>query len=110
MIARVWHGITSTKNADAYESKLKPELLPGVSGATGFLKSFLLRRELGNEVEFVTIMFFDSIDNIRAITGESYQRSIVPEDRIPLLLRHDIDAAHYEIASICESSGEKSFR
>jgi hypothetical protein len=56
MIARVWHGSTKPEHADAYESHLKPELLPGLSQQRGFRGSYLLRRAIGNEVEFITII------------------------------------------------------
>jgi len=46
MIARVWHGYTKPEHADAYESMLKPELLPGISKAKGYKGSYLLRRNL----------------------------------------------------------------
>jgi hypothetical protein len=53
MIARVWHGYTQPEHADAYEAMLKPELLPGISKVKGYKGSYLLRRGLGDEVEFV---------------------------------------------------------
>ena len=54
MIARVWHGCTKPEDADAYEAMLKPELLPGISKMEGYRGSYLLRRNIQNEVEFVT--------------------------------------------------------
>ena len=69
MIARIWHGYTKPEHADAYEAMLKPELLPGISKAKGYRGSCLLRNEAGNEVEFITIMLWDSIDAIRAVAG-----------------------------------------
>ncbi len=73
MIAPVWHGYTKPEHADAYEAMLKPELLPGVSKVKGYQGSYLLRREAGTEVEFITIMLWDSIDAIRAITGLDHE-------------------------------------
>jgi len=63
MIARIWHGYTKPEHADAYEAMLKPELLSGIS--KGYRDSSLLRKEAGNEVEFITSMLWDSIDAIR---------------------------------------------
>jgi heme-degrading monooxygenase HmoA len=100
MIARVWHGHTKPEHADAYESMLKPELLPGISQAKGYRGSYLLRRNIGAEVEFVTIMLWDSIDSIRAVAGADYETSIVPEERLQYLSRHEAKASHYEIASV----------
>lgn len=99
MIARVWHGSTKPEHADAYETMLKPELLPGISKTKGYRGSFLLRRNVGAEVEFITILLFDSLDDVRAVAGPNYEQSIVPEDRRKYLSRHDEKAAHYEVAA-----------
>lgn len=100
MIARIWHGYTKPEHADAYEAMLKPELLPGVGKVKGFEGSYLLRRDAGAEIEFITIMLWDSLDAIRAFAGRNYKDSVIPEERRKYLSRHDAKAAHYQIASI----------
>src|SRR5438477_1874755 len=100
MIARIWHGYTKPEHADAYEAMLKPELLPGISKAKGYRGSYLLRREVGDEIEFVTIMLWDSIDAIRAVDGKDYETAVIPEERRKYLSRYDAKSAHYEIASM----------
>lgn len=100
MIARIWHGYTKPEHADAYESMLKPELLPGISKAEGYKGSYLLRREVRDEVEFITVILWDSIDAIRAVAGPNYETAVIPEERRKYLSRHDAKAAHYEVASI----------
>ena len=102
MIARIWHGSTKPENADAYEAHLVPELLPGLSEKPGFQRSYLLRRAVGDEVEFITIILFDSLDDVRAIAGQDYERAVIPADRVPLLSRYDAKAAHYEVVSTVE--------
>ena len=99
MIARIWHGFTKPEHADAYESHLKPELLPGLSQKKGFRGSHLLRRVVGGEVEFITIILWDSLDDLRALAGPDYEKAIIPADRLPLLVRYDAHAAHYEVTS-----------
>jgi heme-degrading monooxygenase HmoA len=100
VIARIWHGYTKPENADAYEKTLKPELLPGISKVKGYKGSFLLRKTTETEVEFVTIMLWHSIDDIRAVAGPHYEVAIVPENRRQYLVRFDAESAHYDIASI----------
>ena len=100
MIARVWHGYTKPEHADAYESMLKPELLPGISKVKGYKGSYLLRRNLGAEVEFITIMLWDSIDAIRAVAGADYETAVIPEERRQYLARYDPKSAHYEVTSV----------
>ena len=112
MIARVWHGWTKPEHADAYEAMLKPELLPGISKAKGYRGSYLLRRNAGDgrstlksgspgtaEVEFITILLFESLENIKAVAGKDYENSIVPEERKKYLSRHQEKAAHYEVVA-----------
>lgn len=100
MIARIWHGYTKPEHADSYESMLKPELLPGISKARGYRGSYLLRRAAGTEVEFVTIILWDSIDAIRAVAGPDYETAVIPEERRKYLAHFDAKSAHYEIASV----------
>ena len=99
MIARVWRGYTRPEHADAYEAMLKPELLPGVGGAKGYRGSYLLKGRVGDEVEFVTVLLWDSIEAIRALTGPDFETAVVPEPRRRYLERYDVVAAHYEVAA-----------
>ena len=99
MIARIWHGYTKPEHADAYEALLKPEPLPGIGKVKGYRGSYLLRREAGTEVEFITILLWDSIDAIRAVAGDNYETAVIPQERRQYLSRFDTNAAHYEIAS-----------
>jgi heme-degrading monooxygenase HmoA len=101
MIARIWHGYAPTKDhADAYEAMLKPELLPGLSRVPGYRGGYLLRREAGAEIEFVTVMIWDSIEAIKAVAGPDYEKAVVPEERRQHLARWDAVAQHYEVASV----------
>jgi heme-degrading monooxygenase HmoA len=79
---------------------LKPELLPGVSQVNGYKGSYLLRREIGAEIEFITIMLWESIEAIRAVAGADYETAVIPEERRRYLARYDARAAHYEVASV----------
>ena len=99
MIARLWHGYTKPENAAAYEALLKPELLPSIGRVKGYRGSYLLRKDKTDEVEFITIMLWESIDAIRAFAGPDYETSIVPEERRQYLSRHDASSVHYEIVS-----------
>ena len=87
------------KDADAYESMLKPELLPGLSSVKGYRGSYLLRRIAGDEIEFVTIILWDSLDALKAVTGPDYEIAVVPEERRRYLSRYEQRATHFEIAS-----------
>jgi heme-degrading monooxygenase HmoA len=79
---------------------LVPDLLPGLSAKPGFRGSYLLRKPAGDEVEFVTIILWDSLDDVKAVAGEDYERAVVPPERRQHLSRCDDRAAHYEIVAV----------
>ena len=99
MIGRIWHGYTTPANADAYEALLKSEILVGIQSRriAGYRGMRLLRRDIGTEVEFVTIMWFDSLDAVRAFAGDDYAAAVVPSSARALLSRFDERSQHYEV-------------
>ncbi|MBF1802351.1 antibiotic biosynthesis monooxygenase [Alloalcanivorax profundimaris] len=99
MIKRIWHGWTTHANADRYESLLKEEIFPGIEAkqVPGYRGIQLLRREHADEVEFITLMGFDSLDAIKAFVGEDVTVSDVPDKAREVLARWDAHAQHYEM-------------
>ncbi len=99
MILRLWHGWTRPEQADAYEDLLRREIFPAIGrrGLAGYRGIQLLRRPDGGEVEFVTIMRFDSLEAVQAFAGDDYEVAVVPPPAQALLLRYDRRSRHYEV-------------
>jgi antibiotic biosynthesis monooxygenase (ABM) superfamily enzyme len=99
MICRLWRGWATPENADAYERIVRAEVIPGIEARKipGFRHIDLMKRELGAEVEFQTLMWFDSLGAITAFMGEDYSLSHVPAAARAVLKRFDERAAHYEV-------------
>ena len=99
MIARIWHGWTAPASADRYEHLLKDEIFVGIEKRRirGFQSIRLFRRDVGSEVEFVTLMLFDSLDSVREFAGEDYEAAVVPATARTLLHRFDARSQHYEV-------------
>ena len=99
MICRVWRGWTTRENAEAYEHVVRGEVIPGIEARRipGFRHIDLMKRDLGEEVEFQTLMWFDSFDAIEAFMGEDYSMSHVPTAARAVLERFDERAVHYEV-------------
>lgn len=99
MISRIWHGWTTHQNADKYEALLKEEIFVGIQNRhiRGFKDIQLLRRQTDEEVEFITIMRFDSLESVREFAGQDYKRAVVPEKARVILSRFDERSQHYEI-------------
>jgi heme-degrading monooxygenase HmoA len=97
MIARVWHGWTPLRNADAYEEFLRTKMFPSIHRVPGYLGADLLRRDTGDEVAFVTITRFESLESVRAFAGEDFEQAIVEPEARRLLSRFDQRSEHYEV-------------
>ena len=98
MIFRIWHGWTTPDNADAYQRIVQHEVFAMIADkkVAGYHGIDLLRRNAGDEVEFVTIMRFDSLDAVKAFAGADYDRSFVPPQARAVLKRFDERAQHYD--------------
>ena len=99
MIARIWHGWTTPEQADTHENLLKTEIFPAIAAKniSGYRGIQLLRRPLLSEVEFITVMQFESLDAVKQFAGEDYENSYVPDKAKRVLSRHDARSQHYEI-------------
>ena len=98
MIARIWHGWTRPDTADEYEAMIKEEIFTGIRSRKieGLIDLRLLRRDVEGEVEFITIMNFESMDAVREFAGEDYERSVVYPAAKRLFTRYDERSQHYE--------------
>lgn len=99
MILRIWHGYTTHENADVYEALLKSEIFEVIEAKDmrGFRGIELLRRPLDGEVEFVTLMRFDSVEDVKSFTGEDYEAAYVPDAARKVLKRFDARSQHYDL-------------
>lgn len=99
MIGRIWHGYTTLENANIYEELLRNEIFINIRNRhiDGFQEIQLFRRNLSNEVEFITIMWFDSVEAIKAFAGDDYETAVVPPKARAVLTRFDERSQHYEV-------------
>jgi heme-degrading monooxygenase HmoA len=99
MICRIWRGFATLENADRYESIVRGDVIPGIEARRipGFRHIDLLRYTNGDEVEFTTFMWFDSLDAVKAFMGEDYTVSHVPQRARDVLSRFDEHASHFDV-------------
>ena len=100
MVGRIWHGWTKAGNADRYERLLKEEIFPGIADkqVAGYRGIQLFRRPVDDdEVEFITLILFDSWDAVKRFAGEEYERAYVPPEAREVLARFDERSQHYDI-------------
>jgi heme-degrading monooxygenase HmoA len=99
MICRLWRGWTTKKNADAYQRIVCGEVIPGIESRriAGFRSIDLVRREREHDVEFMTLMWFDTLDNVKGFMGDDYEAAHVPARAQAVLTGFDRRSAHYEV-------------
>jgi heme-degrading monooxygenase HmoA len=98
-VKRIWHGWTVPENAGAYEDLLRTYVFPSIEAKkiAGYRSIELLRKDNGDEVEFITVMTFDSLDAVKAFVGEDYETVYVPDRARAILKRFDQRSQHYEM-------------
>jgi hypothetical protein len=101
MICRIWHGWTTEANADAYERLLRSEVFPGIlrRKISGFQTIDLLRRSMPEGVEFMTIMWFGSIESVQRFAGPDYEMAVTPPEARELLTRFDQRSTRYMVTA-----------
>ena len=100
-VARIWRGWTTVENADAYQRVVDGEVLPAIFDRSipGLVNAHLMRADTveNEEVEFTTIMWFESLDSVKNFMGEDYLRSHVPDNAQAVLKRFESEAKHFHI-------------
>jgi hypothetical protein len=97
-IKRIWHGWTTLDNADRYQQVLLDEVIPGIEqkNIPGYKSIEVLKQNHVDEVEFITIMTFDSLQNVIDFQGDDYAKCYVPDVAQKVLKRWDEYSSHYE--------------
>jgi heme-degrading monooxygenase HmoA len=98
VIARLWHGWTSAADAPAYEKLLASEIPAATRAVPGFRGARVLRRDApSGEVEFVTLLLFDSMAAVRGFAGNDLEKAVLMPGAAELLARYDQRSAHYTV-------------
>jgi len=100
MIVRAWRGWTTPDNANAYQDFLRDVMFPMIyaKGIKGFHGISLLRMDGAEEVEFMTLMRFDSLEAVKGFAGEQYDVAVVLPRAREVLKRFDARSSHYEVS------------
>ena len=99
MIARIWHGWTKSADANAYETMLRDEIFPSIAARKieGYRGAELFLREDLDEVEFITLLRFDSMDAVTEFAGPDASKPVIFPKAEALITRME-PARHYRIS------------
>ena len=102
MIARIWYGWTTRENADQYEKLLREEVLLEIARRSipGYKGAELFRREAGDEVEFITMLRFETLNAVKVFAGKQYEQPVIPPEAKRLLKRYSERSLHYSVVSL----------
>jgi heme-degrading monooxygenase HmoA len=110
MIARIWCGWASPDTADTYETHFRTSVQPELGGVEGFVAARLLRRTVGDKVEFMAITYWESLAAIHGFAGEDAERAVVAPEAQRLLSRFEDRVTHFEVTFTTGVSADPSPR
>jgi hypothetical protein len=96
----MWRGWTRPAQADAYERYLREDLFPRLDRelrGRGYRGFDILRRERDGETEFVTLVWFASLTDVRGFAGDDYETPVISPTAAALLSRYAPRCDHYAL-------------
>jgi heme-degrading monooxygenase HmoA len=107
MICRLRRGWITRNNAEAYERIVRGQVIPGIEARRipGFRSIDLVRRERDQDVELMTLMWFDSLDSVKAFMDEDYEVAHVPVEAQAVLADYDKRSTHYQVLDRLDQPG-----
>ena|SRR5436190_23882214 len=98
MIARIWRGMAATSvHAEMYLRHVTKTVFPSLSAIQGHRGARVLRRSVGNGVEFVVMTLWDSMESVRRFAGPNPESAVVEPEARAVLSEYDDFVRHYEI-------------
>jgi len=96
MIIREWRGRAGI-DAEAYPSHFRNNVAPELKRAPGFLGAHLSQRRLDDEIEFVVLTRWASMEAIRAFAGADVGKAVVEPGAVAALRSYEDRVQHYEV-------------
>ncbi len=97
MISRQWRGLAKLAHADAYVEHLRKETFPQLSKIPGFIDASILRRTVGDGVDFLIVTRWDSIEAIQRFAGRDTEVAVVPQSVQGFMIEWDRKVRHFEV-------------
>jgi heme-degrading monooxygenase HmoA len=97
MIVRAWRGYGAAAEPQAYPKHLLQFVRPKLAQLAGFRGLYLLRRREQDEIEFLVLTLWESMDAVRAFAGDQPDRAVVEPEARSVLVRFDNTVSHYEV-------------
>jgi heme-degrading monooxygenase HmoA len=99
VISRQWRGVAMTACSDAYIEHLRAETLPRLRDLRGFVALTIYRRTIDAGVEFLIETRWESLESIRAFSGDDVEAAVVPPQVKAMMVDHDTVVRNYTIVA-----------
>jgi heme-degrading monooxygenase HmoA len=97
MFIREWRGRAKQAEAAKYPEYFRKEVIRQLRQAPGFQGVNLSRREDGDQVEFLVLTRWTSMDAIREFTGSVAEHAVLDPSAMATLVAYDHSVRHYEV-------------
>ncbi len=97
MISRHWTGICRRDRTEAYIHHLQSETFPILTTIAGFVRAFILKRNVDRGTEFQIVTVWESLEAIKSFAGEDTEAAVVPLVAQAMMVEFDSRARHYEV-------------
>ena len=98
MILREWRGRAEYGRERAYPTHFRARVIPELRKASmASWAQILLRRDIGNGVEFTVITRWASMDAVRAFAGSDPSKAVVEPGAVEALREFDERVSHHDV-------------
>lgn len=97
MIARIWTGAVRKQDGDAYAAYMQGTGIAGYAETPGNRGVWMLRRDVGENTEFVMFTLWESLDAVKAFAGDDYETAVFYPEDDRYLVERDGTSSHYVV-------------
>ena len=97
MYIREWRGRAKQSDAARYPEYFRREFSSHLRSAPGFQGGSLSQREVGDQVEFLVLTRWKTMDAIREFTGSVAENAVMDAGAMATLVSYDHVVRHYEV-------------
>jgi heme-degrading monooxygenase HmoA len=97
MFIREWRGRAKQTSAAKYPEYFRNVVMQELRRVPGFQGGYLSRREVGDQVEFLVLTRWKSMDAIREFAGSVAEHAVIDPGAMATLDTYDDTVRHYEI-------------
>jgi heme-degrading monooxygenase HmoA len=97
MYIREWRGRARQTEAAKYPEYFRREVISQLRRAPGFQGAFLSKREIGDQVEYLVLTRWKSMEAIREYTGAVTEHAVIDPGAMATLTEYDHTVRHYEV-------------